>query len=391
MCLYIMGNNEKTFNFSINDVRSYVIKAEQELRDLIYSILTEKYGISWEVDPQIGFKENEKQDLMRRKEEEMLRFPNQTLSDRLIDYCYIHDLKNILQKNWQHFGQIFSSKEKTCVLLEILSLIRNPIMHGRNDIVPHQFHLCIGICGDFLNTIERWKLGYKVRIKSFECEFKFSSLADVNDQETAKLRSLRLAEGWIQKIISSLDLKPQYNSLDENKSILLRLSYGKIRIHLINNAWWEQYDKKQYWNISVRVETNNYDALDRVLSIENHPYWTFTMKLEDQLDLAHIKRKAEEVVGHKQWRIGGQLHKGKITPHAIDDLIGRSRDTSVFVKLYSGQQDSGSSLQIICKSDPNHGFHQAHKVFMVKDILSILNGQMTAAKTHELIRRACTI
>src|SRR5688572_20213004 len=96
-------NDGMSFNFSINDVRGYVINAEQQLRDVIYAVLSEKYGFLWEYNEMIGFKEKEREDLAKRRHEEMLRFPNQSLSDKLIDYCYIHDLNNILQRNWQHF------------------------------------------------------------------------------------------------------------------------------------------------------------------------------------------------------------------------------------------------------------------------------------------------
>jgi hypothetical protein len=59
-------------------------------------------------------------------------------------------------------------------MLEILSEYRNPIMHGRDVLFPHQKYHCLGIAGELLLIVENWRIGSRQHIKSYECAFSFS-------------------------------------------------------------------------------------------------------------------------------------------------------------------------------------------------------------------------
>src|SRR5687767_10912016 len=100
-----------SFPFSIGNVKDCILATEKDLREIIGAIMTEKYGATWTSKPS-GFKENEMIEIERRMKDEEKRFSNQKLSDHYLDYCYMHDLKNILERNWQLFGQVFPSKER---------------------------------------------------------------------------------------------------------------------------------------------------------------------------------------------------------------------------------------------------------------------------------------
>lgn len=99
------------FSFSEKDVDRCILKTEEEVRDLIYQVMNQRYGLDWERNVS-GFSLSEIAALEKRKEDEKNRFPDQPLSDRLLDYGYITDLKKIICDNnnlWPEFVPIFKA------------------------------------------------------------------------------------------------------------------------------------------------------------------------------------------------------------------------------------------------------------------------------------------
>jgi hypothetical protein len=88
----------------------------------------------------------------------------------------MHELKEIIEKNWNNmFNNIFQSKDRTLQMLEILSRYRNRIMHGaKYTLLLYQNHLCLGIAGEILLIVDKWRLGFRQNVKSYECHFLLS-------------------------------------------------------------------------------------------------------------------------------------------------------------------------------------------------------------------------
>ena len=77
---------------------------------------------------------------------------------------------------------------------DMLQIIRNPLMHSRPEVLPHQKHLCLGICGEFLLAIENWRQGYIHQIKEYTVLFRFTAYPNNEDENDAQLHAKYLAE-----------------------------------------------------------------------------------------------------------------------------------------------------------------------------------------------------
>jgi len=100
------------FDYTIDQAKDCINEAESQLRDLVSTVFSSIYGLDWE-NSQAVWDQTTRQKLEVVRYEEKKRFPNQRLSDRLIDYSDILHLKSLIQKNWQYFDRIFASKDKT--------------------------------------------------------------------------------------------------------------------------------------------------------------------------------------------------------------------------------------------------------------------------------------
>jgi hypothetical protein len=376
-----------SFPFSIGNVKDCLITTEDELRNLLDFHLTEQCGFNWESDPKIGFNENEQQQLKKRQEDEGKKFSNQISSEKLLDYCYIHDLKNIILKNWNVFSNIFSNKEKTSLFFDILSNIRNSIMHGRKNLLTHQYFLCLGICGELLLIVYRWKLGFKNKVRSYECDLKFGSI-QIDDEENAKQKAFLLANQWINKILGRPSIEYETKPHGTGNRLTLKAKEGRLNIFLIPDEWCTVFNNDIYWYYTIRIETYSINMLDEILRIGGHPYWIYTITLKESLDLALLKDTFERYSGERGLSSG--YYKDEKIPHSIGDVVDKFNGLAIYLKLHKGQSGGGSSIQVICDGMPGMGFYQAHRILDLKNILSLLKGEFAPIKKHSLLVKACS-
>jgi hypothetical protein len=106
------------FPYKLGYERECIIKMEEELRYLIDTIMTDKHSASWlanasALGPDGYYK------LVNRQQDDIKKFPNNPVkATNLIQYCYIHELKEIIDKNWvSAFSGIFPSKDRTLQML----------------------------------------------------------------------------------------------------------------------------------------------------------------------------------------------------------------------------------------------------------------------------------
>jgi hypothetical protein len=192
-----------SFHFELGNEQDCITKTESELRYLINSVMTDKHGASWLSNSTVGVKDYTQR--INRQQDEIKKLASgPAITANLIDYCYIHELEEIIEKNWKNiFGSIFPSRDRTTQMLEIRSEYRNTIMHGRDILLPHQKHLCLGIGGELLRIVEKWRIGLRQNVKYYECAFSFS-VPNGNDSEFA-LEKKRVIEKT--RVVNSLKEK----------------------------------------------------------------------------------------------------------------------------------------------------------------------------------------
>jgi hypothetical protein len=377
------------FKYTVEDTKECIIETEQQLRDLISTVLTAKYGLKWDMTPN-GWSDRTRRDLEQRLQDEQKRFPHQQLSDRLLDYCDILHLKNMIEKNWQHFNNIFASKNNTIVMFDMLNRLRNPLMHGRPGIPLHQKYLCLGICGEFLQAIENWRQGYIYTVKTYECNLKFSVYIENDDEETAQSLAKEMAQSWLESVVDKLSAKLEDKLSDKFvKKWLLRISKGHIKISM---TWkYRGYDGRYFRSADIKLHTNNYIALDQILAVSDHPFWVLKWTLSDDLDVSIVASKAKEMTGYTpSSSVRVQIGSGIPVLTNADFKIGSFNDARIRVSIDRGQQDFGASVNMVYDGSPNQGFIKAHKVFSIEKILFILYGKLSPAQVHQLMKDACS-
>ena len=137
------------FDFIPDNTKDCILETENRLRDLIDAVLKRKFGTGWEDDSKIGWNNKKKTDLENRRKEKKSKFPHQHLSQRLIDYGYIHDLKYLISKNESLFKPLFWSFDEAMLMFDILVKFRNNLFHHQNEIMKHQHYLCLVYVANF--------------------------------------------------------------------------------------------------------------------------------------------------------------------------------------------------------------------------------------------------
>lgn len=145
---------------------------ENSLQDLIFVILTEKYGDKWEEN--IGVTEDRITKWKERKEEEKKRQQSGTIEERLMYYSDFYDLKTILINKWELFSSIFIDKKTIETFLNQLEKYRDPDAH-RRDLFSYQKMLIAGMSGEIRSLITKY------HSKKETCNDCFSRIESIRD------------------------------------------------------------------------------------------------------------------------------------------------------------------------------------------------------------------
>ena len=378
------------FKFSVDNTKECIIETEQNLRDLISTVLTAKYGSEWD-STSYGFSESERAELEHRRHDEQKKFTHQPFSDRLLDYSDILHLKSLIEKNWQHFSRVFLSKDNTMAIFDMLQKLRNPVMHGRPGLLLHQYHLCLGICGELLLAVENWRQGYTHAVKSYTCDLRFSVYPEGVDEEAAQAQAKDLAHRWLETVSNKLAVKPEVKSSDDlRKEWLLRLSGGHLKISM---AWnYRGYDGHHFRSADIKLRTSSPTVIDQVLTEGRYPYRTLFWVLSDDFDVSIIASHIREMTGQIPSSSGGvQIGLGRPVLTSADFRIGAFDDANIRVALSRGEPNIGATVGLVYDGKPNKGFFHAHKVFSVDIILSILYGKLAPEKVYQHVKDSCIL
>lgn len=377
-----------SFNYTIENVRECILDAEQNLRDLLSTLMTKKYGPEWQ-SSSAGWPDRERLALVNRQVDEQRRLPHQQLSTRLLDYSNLLDLKALLERHWDILGSVFISKDQTLVMLDKLNTLRNPEIHGRPGLEIHQRHLILGICGELLLAVHAWRGGYKHRIKSYVCSFKFSVYEEDSNNEDPQVLSKQVAFKWLnglQHRVDGVSVSKENESADV-EAYLLRLPSGHVRAEV--GCKYRGSDGRYYRSTDITLTSANLDALKSIIEGGDQPYWIFSWTLADDLSVEVVASLAKARSGRTPSSSSSiQVGSGPVTLTNADFLLGRFGDLAVRVTFGRAESNGPAIVTLLADGGVNTGFRYAHRTFTLDTILKIIYGELTPSQTWSLIQEA---
>jgi len=349
--------------------------------------LSRKFGPDWEYSSLIWNDEIRKELEERRQQDQGSR-PYQVVSQRLLDYTDLVDLRNIIEKYWDLFANVFPSKERIMHRFNDLIPLRNPEMHGRPNILLYQKYLCLGICGEIMAAIEHWHYGYEHPIKDYAVQLRFPIYIGTKDESIAQEEAKALAQQWLDKVHGKLGGKLRLLSEDQDTKTY-QIAFQQMHIKA-NMSWnYKGNDGRQYFRAAdIGIRTSQSSALHQAIEAGEYPYWWLNWTLRDDLDISIVAAQVFERTGKKS-SSSSSIRAGNIsTLTSAEFRIGASGEESIRVSLARWQPDADATLSLSYDGHPSKGFYHAHKVFSVKKALSALYGDIPFSKLRQMITEA---
>jgi hypothetical protein len=377
------------FTYTINQVKDCINDTEQQLRDLITTTLSRKYGPDWEYSSPV-WNDEIREELEERRRQDQGGRPYQIVSQRLLDYTDLIDLQNIIERHWDLFANVFRSKDRIMHRLDDLRPLRNPEMHGRPDILPHQKHLCLGLCGDILLAIEHWHHGYEHLIKDYAVQLKFPIYMGTKDENVVQEEAKTLAQQWLDKVCGKLGGKLRVLSEDQDTKTY-QIAFQQMHIR-VNMSWnYRGYDGRQFFRAAdIGIRTSQASALHKAIEAGKQPYLWLNWTLRDDLDTSIVVAQVLERTGKKPIS-SSSIRAGNIsTLTGAEFRIDGSNEESIRVSLSRWQPDADATLSLSYDGPSGTGFYHAHEVFSVKNVLPALYGDIPFSKLRQMITEACS-
>src|SRR5258708_11559186 len=285
------------FPYNIDRVKDCINATEQQLRDVISTILSRKYGSDWEYSSPIWNDEKRKK-LEEIRRQDQGRRPYQVVSQRLLDYTDLLDLQEIIDRKWDLFSNIFLSQKRLLSRFDDLFILRNPEMHGLPDILLHQKHLCLGVCGEILQAIEHWRSGYEHAVKEYTVQLRFTVYEENKNQAAAMEEGKLLSQIWLENVCSKLDLKLQELPTDKD-AMIYRIAFQQMHVK-VNITWSYRGNDGRFFDAAdIVISTSNLSALNQILKAGEYPYQLLIWTLRDDLDPSTITTRILEHSGKK--------------------------------------------------------------------------------------------
>lgn len=361
-----MAKAINTFNKKVIELaRNSIIELENELRVIIDNVLKEKAGFSWLSNPSIGFSKEYNEQIEKIMENEKTK--NKNPSSNILDYCYIHDLKELLLKNWNDFSYIFKDKSTTESFLNLLEIYRNPCMHGRK-IELYKYHLAIGICNYLLDITKDWKKGYKIIVTKYECYLTFMVQENIDDYE--KILQIEF-KNWIKSISQTNKIE----EFDDKNSIIykIKFNFGNIVIEKGKKLTPRSYSYPNsllgnIWCQDIFLKISNKKTLQKLIECNNHPYWYLRMILKNKLNLKLIKQNMSDI-GVSPKESGHKLRGKEYQISSLTLSIAHFRDTNncpTSIECTLGSDNDFSYIELTYLGNMDKGFVNAHNVNLEK-------------------------
>jgi len=362
-------------NENHDDVRETIIDTEEKLRDMVHSVMMREHGPSWEDDSTIGWSKSKKEELQHRMAKRKEEFPTKQLSDRLIDYGYVLDLKNIITKNEKIFKPIFLDWKESMFFFDTLGKYRNPPMHSTTALQNHEKSLCVGICGKFNEITDHWKKGYLRKTKSYSCDYMFDVL-EGNDPDAANKKALADANSWLDKIKqNSLGVIGTEDIPGRGEALVIKFKEGIVKI-TIPKTTRQNYNDGYCQSGRIHVVTEKFDVLDRVIELGDKKYWCLNWMTSD-LDVAKVVSRVYEIEGKTPPANQTDLEKYIIHDMPLRVRVDLKQDLSNMTRI-----------DLVHEGGMGEGFRSAHEIFSPDSILSMLYREISPIEIRKLVERA---
>jgi hypothetical protein len=377
------------FNYTIEQTKDCINHTEQQLRDLISTVLSRSYGPSWEYSSSVWNDEIRGQLEERRRADQGNR-PYQVVSQRLLDYSDIVDLRNIIERHWNLFGGVFQSKQRIMHRFDDLQTLRNPEMHGRPDILPYQKHLCLGVCGEIMAAIDYWSYGYEHAIKEYTLGIRIPVYVKNGDEIVAQEEVVALAQQWLENVGSKLGVIPRELPTEDGTKVW-QIAFQHMHVRVTLTEIYPGDDGRVFRAADITIKTVNATALSRVIEAGEHPYWFLGWILSDDLGPSTVAAQVFTRTG-KRPVSSTEIRAGDVNllTHA-EFRVGEADGESIRIMLSRWKLDEDAKVCLIYDGPTNKGFYSAHEVFSVKNVLSILYGEIPYWKVRELMEEACSL
>lgn len=376
------------FNFNLKDTKDCILFTEGKLQDLIHTIMTRERSPGWADDPNISWGKQKREGLVHRRDKRAEEYYAHTNSNRLIDYCYLLDLRELLIKNRATFEGIFKQWDRSMVMFEIIGSLRNTAMHP-HEMPVYQQHLCLGICGEFLQILDAWELGRLRKIAKFACTMEWVDHSG-GDKDAGLVNVIAQGQSWIDRIRGSA-VGPISDIVIQGRgsgALEIPVKEGVVKISL---PYRSPRDKP---TASLYFETESFAAFDKILTDGGHGYWVLEWHMPDDLDVDKIVKRIDELTGKQmQYSRHPKNYDSRSTTYVekAEGYILRNHGWELRVEIIGGNSNIGSRMDLI--ADPSNAtniFRNAHNILSPEIILSVLYGEKSMPEFRNLLQQAAT-
>ena len=116
---------------------------ETDLRRLVRVVSSDKFGTEWRT--RVVDEDTAAQLTNRYVEKEKRRAPAK-VSDDLLDYTHLHELRKVIEREWEAFSPALGKLREFSILMDKVEDFRNAPAHSR-ELLPHERSLLEGIAG----------------------------------------------------------------------------------------------------------------------------------------------------------------------------------------------------------------------------------------------------
>jgi len=368
----VEGGPEKSIAELISDATK---KLSSDIRETI-SVMVREYGVEWELDTQKSWKGEKITQLKNRMKDRQKEFPTKQVSNRLIDFSYIMDLKTVITKNEKIFKPIFQPWDELMGLFDILGKYRDPQMHSTTALKDYEKKLCEGICGRFNEIVEHWLKGYLRKTLTYSCDFIFDVL-EGDDADTAKKNALEQANSWLENIKQqSLGVVGKEDIPGRGEALVIKFKEGIAKL-TIPKTTRQSYHDGYAQSGRIHVVCEKFDVLEKIISVGNRKYWCLTW-IVDGLNVSKVVSTVFELEGKTP-----PTSEGSFQRYIISDGNLRIR-----VDLQQGQSNLTTINLVFDGGEIGKGFFKAHEIFSPDKILSILYHEVSPIEIRKMVEES---
>jgi hypothetical protein len=162
---------------------------------------------------------------------------------------------------------------------------------------------------------------------------------------------------------------------------------GQVMISSPSNSQISSYVEGYAATTNVLLTSNSIDAIDRIIREELHPFWTFSWKLDGNIDAVMLIERVNEVRGFGPSSTSGI---GPVSPYGVPASYTHASfnlfmGTVGEIRVDIGNDSNAFFIRVVDDDGPNQGFLYAHNKLSPDIILSFLYVEFPRNRATELL------